>query len=528
MRILILLAVTVLALPFRASSAARVDSLLKVLRTELAKKAQYDGHRNQLIDSQKNVLNHATNLADKYEVTAALFRLYRDYRFDTTFQYATQLVELSTQMKDARRLAESRLRLSTTLIAAGMIKETFDCLKEIEPKLLDNELKKEYYLLHSWANSDLAKYNSDAFYTPSDLSQKFAYLDSAIALTKPGSFEQLILLAQQNEGVGQQPQRYYVELLKRNLSLHEEAMVSTGLSGYREGNEKIALLATAAIDDVRTSTYRAQAMFDLGNALFEQNRVEEAYFFLQQALAQADRFGSRLQRYQVTRILPIVAAKRDLLVQQERQNFYIMIACIVVVALLTGLICFIIFVQLKKVKAGEVTILQSNHTLAEKNRLLWEEGRIKEEYIGFFFSELSRYILKLDKLKKNVQRKAKSGGNAGEISNLLDSVDIDSERNQLFLTFDRIFLKLFPGFINSFNSLLSEEDQIIPKTADSLTAHLRIFALLRLGVDNNETIASILGYSINTVYTYRFRMRSKALVPAETFEQYVIGIELAV
>jgi DNA-binding NarL/FixJ family response regulator len=75
--------------------------------------------------------------------------------------------------------------------------------------------------------------------------------------------------------------------------------------------------------------------------------------------------------------------------------------------------------------------------------------------------------------------------------------------------------------------MFSSEDQMKPKTKGSLTAQLRIFALMRLGIKNNETIASILQYTVNTVYTYRFRAKSKALVPAEDFEQRIMGIQVA-
>lgn len=513
---------------FRAFAYAPADSLLKVLTTEIGRKAIYDRQKELKIAKLKKEYRQspASDFHQKYTIAAALYESYKDYRFDVTFRYAQQLVDLSAKLKDKRKLAENRLRLGTTLITSGMFKETFDCLRETDTRLLDSTAKKSYYILYSWAYSDLAKYNSDRFYAPRDLAQKFLYLDSAIALTGPGTFERLILEAQRKPGTGPHPSRYYLTLIKRKLSPHEEAMVVTGLSRYRSGDEKVRLLAKAAINDIRTSTYRAQAMLDLGNELYAQGRNDEAYFFLQQAMNQANTFGARMLRYQVAHMLPLVAAKRDMMAEQERQRFLIYLACIVIVAIITGLVGFIIFVQLKKVRAAEQIIKENNRMLAEKNQQLWEEGRIKEEYIGFFFSELSQYILKLDKLKRNVQRKVKSGS-MDEILRLLDNVDISSERSDLYLTFDRIFLKLFPDFVDAVNSMFNEEDRIRPKLQGSLTPQLRIFALMRLGISKNEMIAAILEYTVNTVYTYRFRAKSKALVSGEDFEQRVMGIQLS-
>jgi tetratricopeptide (TPR) repeat protein len=502
------------------------DSLLSVLRSEIARKKVYDRQKEERISRLRQKLRSTQSIESKYSAALGLFEAYKDYRFDSTFHYANQLVQISMEMHDNRRLAENQLRFGTTLITSGMFKETFDCLRGIDPRLLDRPLKKSYYVLYSWAYSDLSKYNADRFYAPEDLGYKFRYLDSAIALTDNGSFEQLILQAQRNPGEDPEPARFYMKLLKRKLSAHEEAMVVTGLSRYRTGPEKVRLLATAAINDVRTSTYRAQALLDLGNTLFEQGRVNDAYFFLQQAMSQANKFGARMQRYEVARILPVVAAERDMLARQEKQHVLKVLASVAVLTLIIGLIGVVIFVQLRQVRAKEIVIREKNRLLGEKNKQLWEEGRIKEEYIGFFFAELSRHILKLDKLKNNVQRKVKSGSTT-DVLRQLENVDIHAERRQLFDTFDRIFLKLFPDFVEAVNTMLPEADQLKPKTAGTLSTQLRILALMRLGINDNEMIANILEYTVSTVYTYRFRLRAKALVPPDDFEQRIMGIQIA-
>jgi Tfp pilus assembly protein PilN len=526
MKKLLVFAVFALSTIGMQASSLPVDSLLSVLKMEIGRKKLYDREKEQYIANLRGHLLNSQSSESRYQALVGLFEAYKDYRFDSTFHYANQLMAISHQMQDQRRIAENRLRFGTTLITAGMFKETFDCLRDMDAAKLDAELRKYYYILNSWAWSDLAKYNADRYYAPEDLGKKFLYLDSAIALTSPDSFEQLILLAQRDPRTGVHPVNYYLKLRQRKLSRHEEAMVVTGLSRYRAGTEKISLLAIAAINDIRTSTYRAQAMLDLGNELYAQGKVDDAYFFLQQAMDQANTFGARMQRYEVARFLPVVAAERDIRAKQERQEFIKVLAWVLVLVVIVVLIGIIIFVQLKQVRAKERIIRENNLLLAQKNAQLFEEGRIKEEYIGFFFGELSRHILKLDKLKNSVQRKVKSGS-TNEVLRQLDNVDVQAERRQLFHTFDRIFLKLFPDFVEAVNAMLPAEDQLRPKAPGTLSTQLRILALMRLGIDNNEMIAGILEYTVSTVYTYRFRLRSKALVPPEDFEQRIMGIQLA-
>ena len=76
-------------------------------------------------------------------------------------------------------------------------------------------------------------------------------------------------------------------------------------------------------------------------------------------------------------------------------------------------------------------------------------------------------------------------------------------------SFDEAFIKLFPDFINEFNSLLKEEEQIEIKKGQLLNKELRIFALIRLGIKHNEIIAQVLGYSVNSIYAYKTKIRNK-------------------
>ena len=83
--------------------------------------------------------------------------------------------------------------------------------------------------------------------------------------------------------------------------------------------------------------------------------------------------------------------------------------------------------------------------------------------------------------------------------------------------------KKYPTFIDEFNNLLIPEEQIIIKEPGHLTTELRIYAFLRMGVEDSTKIASFLNYSVNTIYTYRNKIKSKAK-DRETFETSVMKI----
>jgi len=163
-------------------------------------------------------------------------------------------------------------------------------------------------------------------------------------------------------------------------------------------------------------------------------------------------------------------------------------------------------------------------SLFRTNNKLIEDTHIKEEYIGYFFNVISGYILKLEKLKRNVERKI-TIKKYDDVLLSVNEINIKKERETLFYTFDHIFLKIFPNFISTFNSLFKKEDQIWPKDNEVLNTDLRIFALMRLGISDVETIANILEYSVNTIYVYKMRIKAKALVPSDEFDHRIMDIK---
>ena len=58
----------------------------------------------------------------------------------------------------------------------------------------------------------------------------------------------------------------------------------------------------------------------------------------------------------------------------------------------------------------------------------------------------------------------------------------------------------------------------VGEDASKLTTELRVLALIRLGIQDNQKIADILRSSITTIYTYRSKLKSRAR-NKDTFEE---------
>jgi hypothetical protein len=511
----------------------RTDSLITVLKAELARADRYDNPKAFRLQKMKAALARTPkfNYPVLYVACNLIYEEYKSYKFDSAYVYTQKMLAISRAANDVPRQNESRIKLAFILISAGMFKETFDCLHEINTQALTPEAKQEYYSIKSRAYGDLADYNSGNDYAKADEAIASRYLDSAIAFSKPNSFERLI-----NQGGRQvqrqelqQPSIYYSDLLSHYpLTAHQRAMVATGLSRFyyrpQDKEERIALLTIAAINDIRSSTKETLAIFRLGEELYQQGNVMDAYTFIQQAMNNAQFYGARLRTIKIGAVLPVIAAKRLIITENEKKRFLIYLVSITALAIVISLISFIVFNQLKRLRIKEKIIEDKNLQLEQINNRLVEDTRIKEEYIGNFFNIISEYISKLEKLKRSIERKLTTK-KYDEILSTINEINIKKEREQLFYTFDHTFLKIFPNFIPVFNSLLKKEDQIWPKDHEVLNTDLRIFALIRLGIDNNQTIANILEYSVNTIYVYKMRVKAKAIVSSEQFDHAIMSIK---
>ena len=72
-------------------------------------------------------------------------------------------------MNDMSRTYYSQIKLGFILLSSGMFKETFDSMRKVNPKLLNDSMKLEYYFIMFRCNSDLANYNNDKYLSPSIL-----------------------------------------------------------------------------------------------------------------------------------------------------------------------------------------------------------------------------------------------------------------------------------------------------------------------------------------------------------------------
>lgn len=516
------------------------DSLLVELDRELQVEKVYEANKVERISGLHEKLGRIGKnaLAVKYDLYSMLYEEYKSYIYDSAFYYANQLQAIAYRLDDKARINETKLKQGFIFLSSGMFKETFDTLGTIQAAALPRDAQQEYFPLMARAYYDLADFNKDEYYTTVYTKVANAYVDSVLALSNPQSYLFLYFrglrsarMSEIQEGIADLEQ-----LINRSgLSYHQSAVVASTLSDLylRTGNteEATQLLAKAAMFDIKSSTKETAAILNLANILYQQGNIKQAYQYTKKALEYANFYGARHRKIQVGTILPIIEEEK--LHTVESQKELLLIYSVMVTILSVCVVLFIIFSlrQVKKLRMAKKAIdtanrvLQvTNQQLQQTNDKLIEANRIKEEYIGYYFNINSEYIDKIEKFKKAID-KSLIAHKFDHIRYIIGNIDLKKERNELFVSFDKVFLKLFPCFIAEFNSFFKEEDQIKLPDKQLLNTDLRIFALIRMGIHDNDKIAKILNYSVNTIYAYKTRVKNKATIPNDEFEQKMMDIK---
>ncbi|MBF9141535.1 DUF6377 domain-containing protein [Hymenobacter properus] len=510
-----------------------------MLNQTLAHKKEYDGQRlNRIAALTADFASSEASDNAKFDLGVRIYEEYKAFKYDSAFAYCQKITRLAAQLRSPEKMELAKLKLAFVLLSSGLFKETFDTLDRINPKLLSGPDKQSFYFLKARAYSDLGNFNQDQVYRPGYYAKALAYADKALQFSRPGSYDYLSVQefrAQKRNDLRAGVAAYQQIRQLPRLTLHQLA-VSASTTAYLyelagQPGKAFELLLLAAIADVKTATKETTAIFKLSDYCYRQGDLQNAYTFIREARENAAFYKARQRQIEISHVSSIIEGQKISIIENQRKS--LKTYAIIMTALAGVVIAFAVVsaLALRKLRRADRLISAANGALQARNNELYqlnhglnEANKIKEEYIGYYFHNNSQYIDKLENLKKRVEALLSSKQYAG-LQKLVDGVNIKTERNELLRGFDTVFLRLFPNFIAQFNALFREEDRVVLSDDQLLTAELRIFALIRLGIADSEQISRMLGYSINTIYTYKTRVKNRSVVPNEEFEARIQAIE---
>ena len=509
----------------------------------------------------------------RYQLNKELYNCYMVYDSDSAMSLLNANIQIAERLGREDWKAECMIDRSFIYSATGMLKNAEQELDGIDTKRLSYESLLNYYDQKCFLYSHYSQYHGHIKDAQGNeyLVQEMAYRDSIANVVKP---EHPLYLWYKGWQLLQTEQEMtdIIRLLKAvvdsaPLSSRLDAMNAYILARLYEKKAQSAdfayYLTLSAIADVKICNRDIASLYELGRYLFEKGDIDRAYNYIHYSLQQAQIYRNRIRILDITQTINDIHQQyqtRNTQQQAQLKNYLLTISLCTLVLLL---LLFYIIRLLKKINRQRMQLIDSNHELSEhvqevsqtreqlskahsqlkeqNARLeqtvdelkelkleqektlgqLQESNYVKEEYIGYVFTICSNYIDKLNEYRKGVNRKLKAGQLA-ELKQQTDKTEtVQMELKEFYHTFDTIFLNVYPNFVSDFNALLRPEEQIVLREGELLNTDLRIYALVRLGINDSTKIASFLHCSAQTVYNNRLKIRNKAIVPKENFAQIV-------
>lgn len=536
----------ILILCIKVAKSETLDSLLLVLDKNITSCKIYSDKKDIRIRTLKEKL-HLNQLSNEttYHLQESLYKEYKSYICDSAIFYLNKNIELAQQINDSYKLNESIIKLSYLLSSSGMYMEAIDVLKMVNKSSLSKEQLMNYFIAYDHVYGELGYYTQNhKIGTHYTLLSKM-YKDSIYQIASPDSEIYLSMEETRLRDEGK---------LQEALAINDKRLSQVTINSpeyaalmyyraliFREQKEQdkyIRCLSLSSIADIRSAIKDHASLWMLAQALLDRGDLERAYQYMNFSWTESKFYNARLRAWQSADDLSLIDDTYQLMLRQRNSELKKYIIIVSFLSLLLFIALCYIYRQVKHLRTARQNLLKVNtqlenlnkelqkinFSLQTANKDLAESNQIKEVYIARFIKLCSTYVDRLDTYRRMVHKKVLTN-QITELLHLTRSNSILEEAlNELYENFDSAFLNLFPNFIEQFNSLLQENEQIRPKKNNTLNTELRIFALIRLGITDSSQIAEFLHYSVNTIYNYRAKVKNKARISREDFEEVIANI----
>lgn len=521
--LLILCLSCLLSVSCSSVSQSTYEQHLKQLDDVLDMADEYVRAKERRISTIDNMLHsRGVTPLQRYQIYGQLYDEYYTFQFDKAKGALESQISIAEELGDKDLRDEAVLKKALLLTNAGFFLEASRVFDDIDTLSLNDEMMIQWYNVRQKYLYDYQEYVRDSdFEVPSGNRIRY-YQDEILSSTpQTSALNRHIKIRRMVDE--RKFEQAYEENLRFITSLNPDDhnyAVQTYWQGYICENldrhdEMIRWWAESAKSDIRGAVKDNASLCSIATNLTDPADTERAFHYISVSLNDALFFNAKLRKVQIASTMPWIEA--EYIASQDRQNKdrskYLLITIIIAIFLLIA--CFYTIrlnmlgrryakvIEKKTVQLAENTrsMAEAEENLRKTNLALVEANAAKEEYLGLFLSMCSGY---LDKLKKTISRD-----------------QYESELKNFYKTFDTSFLQLYPSFVEEFNSLLQEDGRMVLKEGELLNTELRIFALIKLGITQSSHIASLLRYSVNTIYNYRAQVKNSVLSDRENFEEMV-------
>lgn len=528
-----------------AADSSRADSLLLKLDQAIKERPIYMEQKELKLVELKRQLHRQIPDEERFAILGTLLDEYRSFNTDSALHMAEEREQIAIRLGNREYIDNARMNKADVLGMTGMYKEVMDLMRNIHIDRLPVDIHPYYYHIYRTVYGLMADYAVTAYekklYT--ELTDK--YRDSLLLVNKDNLLIHTLIQSDQYNVRNEYDKA--IRLLTDYLALqkdyeHDVAICAYTLSeSYRLKGDKEKekeYLIVSAMADMKTAVREYISLRKLAVLLYQEGDIERAYPYVKICMEDAAACNARLRKLEILEIFPIINDAYQQKTEKQQEQMKWALVSISLLSLFLLLAIFYVYKQMKKVAAARREVIDankrlkelndelhlSNAQLKEANHSIAENSYLKEEYIGRYMDQCSVYLEKMDNYRRSLGKIAATGNVEELYKNIKSSKFIEGELKEFYTNFDNTFLQLFPTFVEDFNALLADDEQISLKAGERMNTELRIFALIRLGITDSVKIAQFLRYSVTTIYNYRTKVRNKAAGDRDLLEQEVMTI----
>ena len=537
-----LVALVIALVPICKAWSATPGAQFERLDSLIAAQASLVEARERSLADMKGQLARVSAPQQRYDLLKALYEQYAAFQYDSAYSCVDQCIRLAQSMGDTQLLNDARLNLAHILSTACLMEKAQLTLNQIDlASLTPGQL-----LRYRRTQTDLFIYQAEYFqgtkYAAGYVNQLIELRRGITLLDVPRDNVDYLLTVAETRA---DERRYQdaialLDSLKRDYHSGDRlfsiitSMMSFYYSQMGDKEAQMRYLILSAESDLEGCIRENTSLRTIADRLFDEGDIDRAYRYMRVAVDDANFYGTRLRNIQASRIVPKILNAYQTKQERNHRSMMGLLAAISVIALLLVGGVIAIYQLLKRYrhlndlkKAINEQLRQVNTQLEDtvgqlhhSNGLLREREKLKEEYIARFLTLSSRFIDRGEEQRKALYRLYRDR-KGDDLARELKSTHFGNENAQLFYeNFDNAFLNIYPTFVDEVNKLLRDDGKIEVKPGKRLTTEARVLALIRIGITDNQSIAGILRASLTTIYTYRSKLKARA-IDKDNFEASV-------
>ena len=506
--------------------------LLNELDGDVAAREMYVARKLDQMDALRKLCRSTEDPARRFDLEMTMADEYFAFSFDSTQAYLKLCQERALALKDPARYDLASIRLGHLYAKAGSYMEANGILYgQIDTSSLSERLMTEYlYDLYDFS-MDLAGNSGmvERLSIPPAASFRRRLLER---LPKDSDKWRTLLRDQLTEEgrLASADSVAHLLLAGTTQEEHAYAIYAFHLSDIAERAgrpaDRMAWLVRSAECDMINAVRDYASLTMVAQNIISQD-VDRSFRYLRIAQEDALAYNAKLRPWQISRFL--MEVEDAYTARQARSRMFSRMSAILLAILVLALSVSTWSLVSRSRKLSRVReqlessnakLAGANEELNELNRQISKADKVKEGYIIDFLQGLSEQVALLRSQDNRFRNLLKQGKSDQLFRELAISERSEKALEEFYRKFDETFLALYPDFIERFNALLQPEARIVPPKG-RLTTELRIFALIRLGVDDSKKIASMLDYSVSTIYNYKVSIKNAALGDRDKFEEQV-------